>query len=685
MYSKEKFINREISWLSFNERVLQEAEDPNTPLFERIRFIGIFSNNLDEFFRVRVAAVRRMVDLGKDEENLLGSLTPKKLHNKIQTIVNAQQHKVQEIYTNILEELKENNIFMINENELSQKQGKFVKKYFYDKVLPNLVPIMLRKNKFPYLRDRSAYLAFKLSKKDDPSDYAYSLIRIPGRSVPRFLVLPTENNKQFVIMVDDIIRYCANDIFFYFDYDVFEAYTIKITRDAELDIDDDISKSFMEKMSNSLKSRKKGKPVRLIYDRETPDDLLQFLLKKMKLAGGSDAVPGGRYHNHKDFMNFPEIGKKKHYYTKLPPSRHKDLPPFTSVLKVIRQKDVMLHYPYQTFNHLIDFLREAAIDPQVKEIGLTIYRVAADSKVVNALLNAVRNGKNVTVVIELQARFDEEANIFWSNKLQEEGANVINGVPGMKVHSKLAWVQRKEETGLRNYAYIGTGNFHEGTARVYSDEGLLTADPRLADEVRKVFEFFNQNYKHFDYKHLVVSPFIMRNHFTENINNEIELAKQGKPAWMTIKMNSLIDPRMMKKIYDAAKAGVKINLIVRGIFGLQVGLNGFSENITAISIVDKYLEHSRIFLFGAGGEEKMYISSADWMPRNLNRRIEVACPIYDEEIKKELKMMLEIQLKDNSKSRVLDPKLTNTYSKNNPDEVFRAQEDYYNYIKSLTN
>ncbi len=685
MYSKEKFINREISWLSFNERVLQEAEDPNTPLFERIRFIGIFSNNLDEFFRVRVAAVRRMVALGKDEENLLGSLTPKELHQKIQSIVNEQQNKVHKIYNGILEELKENNIFILDENELSPKQGKFVKKYFYDKVLPNLVPIMLRKNKFPYLRDRSAYLAFKLSKKEDPTDYAYSLIRIPGRSVSRFFVLPEENGKRFVVMIDDIIRYCARDIFFYFDYDVYEAYTIKITRDAELDIDDDISKSFMEKMSSSLKMRKKGKPVRLIYDKNMSDDLLQFLLKKMKMAEGSDAVQGGRYHNHKDFMNFPEIGKKKHYYTKLPPSRHKDLPPFTSVMKVLRQKDVMLHYPYQTFNHLIDFLREAAIDPQVKEIGLTIYRVAADSKVVNALLNAVRNGKNVTVVVELLARFDEEANIYWSNKLQEEGANVINGVPGMKVHSKLAWVQRKEEDKLKNYAYIGTGNFHEGTARVYADDGLLTADPRLADEVSKVFEFFNQNYKHYDYEHLVVSPFNMRDHFVDLIDREIEHAKRGKPAWMILKMNSLIDPKMMKKVYQAAQAGVNVKLIVRGIFGLQVGINGFSENITAISIVDKYLEHSRIFLFGAGGKEKMFISSADWMPRNLNRRIEVACPIYDEEIKEELKEMLQIQLKDNSKSRILDPLLSNEYSKENPENKFRAQEDYYNYIKSITN
>jgi len=685
MISKEKFINREISWLSFNERVLQEANDPNTPLFERIRFIGIFSNNLDEFFRVRVATVRRMVLLGGDEENLLGKLTPRELHEKIQKIVIEQQHKVQEIYRNILEELKEHNIFMITENEYTADQGKFVKKYFYNKVLPNLVPIMLsKKNKFPYLRDRSVYLATKLSKKSNPKDFAYSLIRIPGRSVPRFLVLPKENGKKFVTMLDDVIRYCMEDLFFYFDYDLYEAFTIKITRDAELDLDDDISKSFIEKMSQSLKKRKKGKPVRLIYDREMPEDFLNFLLKKMKLKDGEDAIPGGRYHNHKDFMNFPEIGKKEHYYAKLPPSRHKDLPPFTSILKVLRNKDVMLHFPYQTFNHVIDFIREAAIDPQVKEIGLTIYRVASSSKVVNTLLNAVRNGKKVTVVIELQARFDEEANIFWSNKLQEEGANVINGVPGMKVHSKLAWVQRKEGDELKNYAYVGTGNFHEGTAGVYADDGLLTADPRIADEVEKVFDFFNQNYKHFNYQHLVVSPFTMRNHFEEHIKNETKLAKEGKDAWMILKMNSLIDTRMMNLLYKASKAGVKIKLIVRGIFGLQVGIKELSENIEAISIVDKYLEHSRIFLFGNNGDEKMYISSADWMPRNLNRRIEVACPIYDESIKNELKEMLRIQLQDNSKSRILDLSLSNKYVKDKSGHSFRAQEDYYNFIKSIS-
>jgi polyphosphate kinase len=682
MYSNENFINREISWLSFNERVLQEAEDPQTPLFERIRFIGIFSNNLDEFFRVRVATVRRMVDIGKDEENLLGDLTPRELHDKIHEIVLEQQYKVQSIFRDILDELNKNNIFILDEKELNLSQGIFVKKYFYEKVLPNLVPIMLsKKNKFPYLRDRSVYLAVKLSKKNEPSDIAYSLIRIPGISVPRFLVLPKERKKTYVMMLDDVIRYCFDDLFFYFDYDVYEAYTIKITRDAELDIDDDISKSFIEKMSSSVKKRKKGKPVRLLYDRDIPKDMLDFILKKTKLTNQENSVPGGRYHNHKDFMNFPEVGKKKHYYPKLPPFRNRQLPPHTSILRVLRKKDVMLHFPYQTFNHFIDFLREAAIDPQVKEIGITIYRVADDSKVINALLNAMRNGKTVTVVIELQARFDEEANIYWSNKLQEEGANVINGVPGVKVHSKLAWIKRLEGNDFRNYAYIGTGNFHEGTARVYADDGLLTADPRLADEVEQVFDFFKHNYKHFSYKHLIVSPFYMRDHFVQSIYREIELAKRGKNAWMILKMNSLIDPGMMKKIYKAAEAGVKIELIVRGIFGLQLDKEKFRENISAISIVDKYLEHSRIFLFGNDGDEKMYISSADWMTRNLNRRIEVACPIYDEEIKSELKEMLKIQLRDNTKARILDLQLQNNYNNRSQDSKYRAQEDYYNYIK----
>ena len=682
MSNKSKYNNREISWLSFNARVLQEAEDPSVPMFERIRFLGIFSNNLDEFFRVRVAAVRRMLELGKDDETLLGEYSSSELYETIMSTVLQQQQKSQEIYRNIWAEMASENIFILDEKQLTHDQGVFVRKYFNLKVLPNIVPIMLDKSmKFPYLRDKSVYLAVKLSKLKTPSKFAYALIRIPSRSVSRFLVLPEHGNKKFVILVDDVIRFCLNDVFPIFNYDHFEAYTIKVTRDAELDIDDDIAKSFIEKMELSLKKRKVGIPVRLIYDREMPADLLEFIMKKMKLEGEEKTVAGGRYHNHKDFMNFPEIGKPHHYYQTLPPVPHKDLPPHQSILKKLRQKDVLLHYPYQSFSHFIDLLREAAIDPKVKEIGITIYRVSETSKVVNALLNAIRNGKKVTVVIELQARFDEEANIFWSNKLQDEGAHVINGIPGLKIHCKLAWIQRKEKNGLRNYAYIGTGNFHEGTARVYADKGFMTADSRIADEVANMFEFFRHTYRHFNFKQIIVAPFSMRNFFIQKIDQEITNAKKGKKSYIVLKMNSLIDQEMIDKLYEASRAGVKIQLIIRGIFGLKTDDPELSRNIEAISIVDKFLEHTRVLMFANGGKEDIYISSADWMPRNLDRRIEVACPIYSPEIRSELKELLRIQLRDNTKARILDSELTNQYNNQSNGIRYRAQEDYHNFIK----
>lgn len=674
------FINREVSWLSFNARVLQEAEDPTVPLFERLRFLGIFSNNLDEFFRVRVASVRRMVDLG-DDGYILGDFTPEELHEKIHEVVYAHQRRSQEIYRKILVEMAAENILIIDETKLTYDQGVFVKRYFNEKVLPNLVPIMLGEDmKFPYLRDRSVYLAIKLSRSNKPDKFAYALVRVPSITLTRFLVLPTRNGKKFVILLDDIIRYCMPDIFPLFKYDRFEAYTIKVTRDAELNIDDDISKSFIEKMEQSLKMRKVGTPVRLLYDSQIPKDFLDFVVGKMHLDP-ENTVAGGRYHNHKDFMNFPEIGEPHHYYKRLTPVRHMNLPPHVSILRKMRQADIMLHYPYQSFSHFLDLLREAAIDPKVTEIGITIYRVAENSRVVNALLNAIRNGKKVTVMIELQARFDEEANIYWSNKLQEEGAQVINGVPGLKVHSKVCWIQRKEKGSYRNYAYVGTGNFHEGTARVYGDEGLLTADPRIADDVAKLFSFFKHNYRNAQYENLIVSPFAMRDFFSNLIDKEIEIARSGRRGYMLLKMNSLIDPDMMTKIMEAARAGVKVRLIVRGVFGLKTEDAAVKDNIEAISIVDKYLEHSRVFIFGNGGDEKVFISSADWMPRNLNRRIEVACPIFNHEIKEELRRMLKIQLRDNTKSRILDNSLSNTYNRTEVDGRFRAQEDFYQYIK----
>ncbi|MGE4587247.1 MAG: polyphosphate kinase 1 [Mangrovibacterium sp.] len=680
MDQEMRYINREISWLSFNARVLQEAEDPNVPLFERLRFIGIFSNNLDEFFRVRVASVRRMLDLGSDNPDLPGDYSAEKLYEQIQKTVSRHQQRSQEIFRSILREMAAENIFMINESRLTGEQGIFVKRYFHDRVLPNLVPIMLSKeNKFPYLRDRSVYLAVRMSERKRPEKYAYALVRIPSLSLSRYMVLPERKGKKYVIMLDDVIRYCMSDIFPLFKYDCFRAYTIKVTRDAELDLDDDISKSFIEKMELSLKKRKIGTPVRLIHDREIPGDLLSFIVRKMKLDQ-ENVVAGGRYHNDKDLMNFPEIGKPYHYYKQLTPVRHRDLHVHDSILRKLREKDIMLHYPYQSFIHFIDLLREAAIDPKVKEIGITVYRVADNSRVVNALLNAMRNGKKVTVVIELQARFDEEANIYWSNKLQEEGALVINGMPGMKVHAKTCWIRRKERGKFRNYAYVGTGNFNESTARIYADDGLLTTDPRIADEVARLFDFFKQSYHIPVFEHLILSPWNMRGFFSGLIEREIEIARSGRRGYMILKMNSLIDSGMMDKLYGAAREGVKIRLIVRGIFGLDTSLEGVKENIEAISIVDKYLGHARIFLFGNGGNERMFISSADWMPRNLNRRIEVACPVYSEEIRGELREMLKIQLRDNTKSRILDSKLSNTYNRPEADGRFRAQEDFYQYV-----
>jgi polyphosphate kinase len=625
-----------------------------------------------------------MVKLGGDEESLLGDYTPKELHREIERIVIEQSKKYQQIYEDILAQMATENMFVVNEKQLTSDQGEEVLSYFNNKVLPSMVPLMLTQTaKFPDLRDRSVYLAVKLSKSNAPEEFTYSLVRIPGKSLPRFLVLPEKDGKKYVIFLDDVIRYCLKELYPIFDYDTLEAYAFKISRDAELDIDDDISKSFVEKMSAGLKKRKKGSTVRMVYDREMPEDLLEYITKKLKVGKTENQIASERYHNRKDLMDFPNIGEPHHYYQRIRPLQHKDLPARQSVLKQIAKRDILLHFPYQSYNHVIDFLREAAIDPNVKEIGLTVYRVATFSKVMNALQNAARNGKKVTVLIELQARFDEENNIFWSNKLQEEGVNVIHGVPGLKVHSKIAYVAREEEGEKRYYAYIGTGNFHEGTARVYADEGLMTADPRIATEVANIFEFFRLNYRSFDYEHLIVSPFHLRNFFTAQIENEIRLAKEEKDAYMIIKLNSLVDKSMVKMLYKASAAGVKIKLIVRGVCSIVPGVHGLSENIEIISIVDKFLEHSRILLFGNGGEEQIFIASADWMPRNLNRRIEVACPIYDEELKVELKEQLLIQLQDNQKARILDRDLRNSYCSLNKNEPIRSQIAYYNYLREI--
>ncbi|MDR9486978.1 polyphosphate kinase 1 [Salibacter sp.] len=676
-------INREISWLAFNARVLQEAEDPSNPLLERVRFLGIFSNNLDEFFRVRVATVKRMVTLKKYLKEIIME-NPKELLAKIQDTVLSQQKDFQRIYSDIINELKEEGINLVNEEQLSEDQGAYVKEYFHQHVYPALVPIMLDDtNRFPTLRDASIYLAIKLSKSSDKKDVQYSILEVPSSVLPRFLVIPSISNKRYIIILDDIIRYCLREIYAILNYDVIEAYTIKITRDAELDLDSDVSKSFLEKMKKSLKKRKKAEAVRFIYDRNMPKDLLSYLMNSLDLDKNDNIIPGGRYHNFKDFMKFPHFDSGQLQYDDVKPLLHKDLQPYQSILDVIRKKDVLLHYPYQTFNYFISLLREAAIDPKVRSIKITVYRLAKRSKVVNALINAAKNGKRVTVILELQARFDEEANIKWSGVLRDEGVKVLFGMPGLKIHSKLCLIERESEKGTRFYSSIGTGNYNENTAELYSDLALFTSKQKITREIDEVFNFLEGEESNIqNLKHIVPSPMTLRGKLRDLIDIEIKNAKKEKEAYITLKMNSLVDPELIHKLYEASEAGVKIRLNVRGICSLVAGRKGYSENIEAISILDRFLEHSRVFIFANGGDEKIFISSADWMGRNLDGRVEVTCPIYDSEIRKEVNDFIDIQWNDNVKARILDGTLKNKLRKREEkDKPIRSQFELYKYYK----
>jgi polyphosphate kinase len=683
MDKQRTIINREISWLSFNERVLQEAADSKVPLGERLKFLGIFSNNLDEFFKVRVAAIMRMIDLKMKNPKLLG-VKPEKLLAKIQEIVLDLQKKFQTIFDEVVEELEKQNIFFIDEKELSEEQGKFVKEYFEEKVQPALSPMMLRNLKrFPYLKDKSIYLATKLKKDNSDKDFEYALIELPTAVLPRFIVLPQIGQKKFVILLDDVIRYNLKEVFAIFDYDRFEAYTIKVTRDAELDIDNDLSKSFLEKIQKGVSSRKKGQPVRFVYDQEMPRDLLKYLKQALDFDQYDSMIPGGRYHNFKDFITFPSIGGPALEYPPMPPSAHPQLKRGCSILDAIGKNDILLHYPYQKFSHFINLLREAAINPNVKSIKITLYRVASNSKVLNALINAARNEKEVTVVIELQARFDEKTNIYWSRKLEEVGAKILFGIPGLKVHSKLLLITAKKGKKIDTFAGISTGNFHEGNANVYTDITLLTANKKITNEVDKVFDYFENTFKYYNYNHLLVAPQFMRNKLISFIDREIRNARDGKPAYIVLKINNIVDPDMINKLYLASQNGVKIKVIVRGICGIVPGVPGLSENIEAISIVGKYLEHARMFVFCNNNDAKYYISSADWMTRNLDNRVEVATPIYDKAVQKELQDLIDMQLRDNVKARIIDECQGNTYKKNDGEPDYHSQLDIYNYYKNL--
>ncbi len=683
--SNNQYVNREISWLWFNERVLQESADKNVPLIERLRFLGIFSNNLDEFFKVRYATVKRIVEAGKNGKSVLGGEKAKDLLEEITKICIEQQTKSLGVLEQIQDELENENIFILQESELSEKQQEFVKNYFLQKVSPQLMTIILNDlTGFPTLKDTAAYLAVRMLIKSNggKKEKRYALIEIP-KGIDRFVVLPKQGDKNYIIILDDLIRYCLDSIFTMFEYEAISAHMIKITRDAELDMDNDLSKSFIEKISSSVEHRKIGDPVRFVYDKSIGKDTLQFLQEKMHIEDTDSVIPGGRYHNRRDYMGFPSLGRQDLLYDKITPLPIKGLSMEGSILEEIAKKDYLQYTPYQTFAYILKFLREAALDPKVRSIKITVYRLANNSQVAASLINAVKNGKQVTVQIELQARFDEQANIEYAEQLQSEGVKLIFGVPGLKVHSKICLIEREEGDEVKRYGFVSTGNFNESTARIYTDYTLFTAHVPILKELNKVFDFFETTYKINKYKHLIVSPHYTKSTFTKLIDNEIANAIVGKQAYIKIKMNSFTSYKMVDKLYEASRAGVKIQLIIRGICCLVPGVKGMSENIEAISIVDKFLEHTRLFVFANDGDPKVYISSADWMTRNLDYRVEVGCPIYDEDIKKELVDTFEICWKDNTKARIFTEKQDNAYRKTRGSKSRSQFATYDYYVNKL--
>lgn len=670
---------KETSWISFNGRVLQEASDATVPLMERIKFLGIYSSNLDEFFEVRVATLKRLIPLGKKTVPLLGA-EARKILSEIQDIIWTKHLEFESCVSSITRELELRGIHFITENELNPEQASFLKDYFTAVVRPRIFPIMIsRHSPMPVLKDRAIYLMVRLSSSQHDR-MQYSLIEVPSDVVKRFTVLPKVGDKRFVIFLDDVIRFGLHDIFSAFGYDRFEAYDIKLTRDAELDISDDLTESLLNKITKGLQRRHAGAPVRISYDAAVPEEMLDFFLKKMKLKKDETFVPGGRYHNFKDFMDFPRILGAEDSDPARPPIPHRALMGRQSILAGMRERDILLHFPYQSFTTIIDLLREASMDPDVRDIKITLYRVARNSSIVNALINAIKNGKTVTVIMEIQARFDEKNNIHWAGVMKEEGVNVLLGIPGLKVHSKLCMITRREQKKDVVYSVIGTGNFNENTARLYTDHYLLTCNSKITREVASLFQFFEMNYRHSEYKTLMVSPFNMRKKLIDLIRNETRIAERGEPAYLFFKLNNLVDFEIIKHLYKASSAGVRIRLIVRGMFSLIAGRAGLSENIEARGLVDRYLEHSRVYLFGNAGKELCFISSADLMNRNLNGRIEVTCPILDETLHAEIRDIMEILWKDNVKARVLDENLGNRYYRAEGSRV-RAQDAIYEYLK----
>ncbi|MEQ9917963.1 polyphosphate kinase 1 [Pectobacterium aroidearum] len=676
------YIEKELSWLSFNERVLQEAADKSNPLIERMRFLGIYSSNLDEFYKVRFADLKRRI-LINEEQGLDGNL--RHLLGKIQARVLKTDQIFDSLYNELLLEMARNQIFLVNERQVSPNQQEWLRDYFRQYLRPHITPILIfdETDLVEFLKDSYTYLAVEIIRGDEIN---YALLEIPSDKIPRFVNLPAEapRRRKTMILIDNILRYCLDDIFKgFFDYDALNAYSMKMTRDAEYDLVTEMESSLLELMSSSLKQRLTAEPVRFVYQRDMPDAMVAMLLDKLGISSYDSVIPGGRYHNFKDFISFPNVGRANLVNKPLPRLRHTGFNHFRNGFDAIRERDVLLYYPYHTFEHVLELLRQASFDPNVLSIKINIYRVAKDSRIINSMIHAAHNGKKVTVVVELQARFDEEANIHWAKRLTEAGVHVIFSVPGLKIHAKLFLISRREGENIVRYAHIGTGNFNEKTARLYTDYSLLTADERITNEVRRVFNFIENPYRPVSFEHLLVSPQNSRDKLYQLIDTEIENALANRDAGITLKVNNLVDKGLAEKLYQASSAGVKINLLVRGMCSLIPNLPGISENIQVISILDRYLEHDRVYVFNNGGDKKVYLSSADWMTRNIDYRIEVAVEILDPTLKNRVLETLDILFSDTVKARIVDKESSNRYVSRGNKRKVRAQNAIYDYIKAL--
>lgn len=685
---QDQFNARDVTWLSFNERVMQEAMDESVPLHIRIRFLGIFSNNLDEFFRVRVAGLKRAMDFKEKIVSDSFFQPPSKILKQVHDIVIKQQDEFNDCWEKIQEEMAQNKVFIKTSKNLNDEEKKYITKYFDKEVESNVIPILLNSHTaMPYMRDKSLYIGVAMRREKDPKEVNFAIIEVPSRFSGRFILLPTDNGEKHVMLLEDVIIYNLPHIFSYFEFDDFEAHCFKVTKDAEFDLDNDIKTTLSEKIEKAIKSRRKGKPTRFVFDKNMDKKLVEFLIKKLKLSQRDSIIAGQKIHNFKHFMDFPDILRPTEIPIERTSFHHPAFENSARITDVLLQKDVMLTFPYHTYRPVIDLLREAAMDPDVKSIQITAYRLASNSKIVNALINAARNGKVVTIIIELRARFDEENNLLWTERMQLEGVNVLHGIPNKKVHAKLCIIKKRVNQKTIQYGFVSTGNFNEKTAKIYSDNLLMTSNRAVMADINKIFNVFKNPKKDIhqalkNCKTLLICPDFMRDKINWHIDREIAEAKAGRKSEMIIKVNSLSDRESIQKIYEAAEAGVTVKMIVRGIY-CALNSKKFKKQIEAISIVDEYLEHSRIMYFYNKGEEDIYISSADWMRRNLDYRIEAAVKITQKDLKEEIKDLLEIQLKDNVKARILDNKLKNKYVETEG-KPFRSQIETYKYLHAKT-